>query len=132
MEDLKTSICKIVKKYYKENYRIMILSSDLDLINDVDKLLWTFEQISFIPHCVQSNYDPDASVLLCEEKISSKIIDYSTYKIIINLNNEEIFKTTNFEKIIEFVLPDDDHKSFSRKKYLAYKENNIGVNHERI
>jgi len=110
----------------------MILSSDLDLINDIDKLLWTFEQISFIPHCIQSNYDPDTSVLLCEKELSSKIIDYSAYKIIINLNNEEIFKTTNFEKIIEFVLPDDDQKSFSRKKYLAYKENNISVNHERI
>tara|TARA_B100001173_G_C15758334_1_gene449825 strand:- start:275 stop:673 length:399 start_codon:yes stop_codon:yes gene_type:complete len=132
VEDLKTSICKIVKRYYKEDYRIMILSSDLGLINDIDKLLWTFEQISFIPHCIQSNYDPDASVLLCEKEISSKTIDYSTYKIVINLNNEELSKTMSFEKIIEFVLPDDDQKLFSRKKYLAYKENNIDVNHERI
>ena len=43
------SICKIINKYYKEGYKIVVMSDNDDVIHSLDKDLWTFEQLSFVP-----------------------------------------------------------------------------------
>ena len=45
-DDSESSICKIIKKHYKLKNTILVSSKDKTLIESINKLLWTFEQLS--------------------------------------------------------------------------------------
>ena len=49
-EKLNQAICQVIKHFYKNKYNILVNTQDDNQIEDLDSLLWTFEQISFIPH----------------------------------------------------------------------------------
>tara|TARA_B100001996_G_scaffold67137_1_gene48808 strand:+ start:2058 stop:2483 length:426 start_codon:yes stop_codon:yes gene_type:complete len=127
--DLEKSICQIVKIYYKQKYKIVIKADNKSLLNNLDTMLWTFEQISFIPHCTQDNFDEDVSVLLCDDKYS---YDNNKYNVLFNLNMKEREKNNNFKILIEIVTQNELQKDCARKKYTYYKNNNLDIKYENL
>ena len=83
-EDLKISACKIIKEYYKKKYKIFVSSHSNDLVNELNNLLWTFEQISFIPHCTTKNYDKNSPILLSGKDSFPKTINLKELSLEIN------------------------------------------------
>jgi len=128
-DDFKKSICQIIKIYYKQKYKIVVRVNDEPLLNNLNSMLWTFEQISFIPHCTKEDFDEDASVLLCDDKYN-----YNTnkYKVLFNLNIENKEKSNDFEILIEIVTQNELQKNYARKKYTYYKNNNFDVKYEHL
>ena len=82
------SVCKIVKKYYEVGNRILISSQNSVIIKNINKLLWTFEQLSFIPHSTNDEYDPLTSVLLFDTNYINDSILKNDYNVFINLDDK--------------------------------------------
>ena len=131
-EDLKISVCKIIKEYYKKKYKIFVSSHSNDLVNELNNLLWTFEQISFIPHCTTKNYDKNSPILLSGKDGFPKIINLKEYDVWLNLDNEMEENYTDFEIILEIVSQNEKERMLSRKRYLNYQKNNFEVKHEKL
>jgi len=131
-EDLKISVCKIIKKYYKKKYKIFVSSRSNDLVNELNNLLWTFEQISFIPHCTTKNYDKNSPILLSGKDSFPKTINLEEYDVWLNLDDDMEENYTDFEIILEVVSQNEEERILSRKKYLNYQKNNFEVKHERL
>jgi DNA polymerase-3 subunit chi len=131
-EDLKISVCKIIKEYYKKKYKIFVSSHSNDLVNELNNLLWTFEQISFIPHCTTKNYDKNSPILLSGKDSFPKIINLKEYDVWLNLDNEMEENYTDFEIILEIVSQNEEDRVLSRKRYLNYQKNNFEVKHEKL
>ena len=127
--DLKKSICQIIKIYYKQKYKIVVKTNDKPLLSDLDDMLWTFEQISFIPHCTRYNFDEEASVLLCDDKYD---YDANKYNVLFNLNMKEKEKNNDFGILIEIVTQNESQKDYAREKYTYYKNNNIDIKYENL
>ena len=127
--DLEKSICQIIKIYYKQKYKIVVKTNDKTLLSNLDAMLWTFEQISFIPHCTRDNFDKDASVLLCDDKYD---YDADNYNVLFNLNMEEKEKNNDFQIIIEIVTQNKSQKDYAREKYTYYKNNNLDIKYENL
>ena len=98
----------------------------------IDQLLWTFEQISFIPHTTVKNYDKSTPIFLYNESDKSINFDINQFDTLFNLNDSISKNYLNYKTIIEFVLPDENKKIYSRKKYQLYKSNGFDVTHEKI
>ena len=47
-QDINQSICSLTKELYKSGCEVIIIDTDTNL-EKIDKLLWTFEQNSFLP-----------------------------------------------------------------------------------
>ena len=103
-EDLKISACKIIKEYYKKKYKIFVSSRSDDLVNELNNLLWTFEQLSFIPHCTTKNYDKNSPILLSGKDSFPKTINLKEYDVWLNLDDEMEENYTDFEIILEFIF----------------------------
>ena len=131
-EDLKISVCKIIKEYYKKKYKIFVSSRSDNLVNELNNLLWTFEQISFIPHCTTKNYDKNSPILLSGKDSFPKIINLKEYDVWLNLDDEMEENYTDFEIILEIVSQNEEERILSRKKYLNYQKNNFEVKHEKL
>lgn len=131
-EDLKISVCKIIKEYYKKKYKIFVSTCNNDLVNELNNLLWTFEQISFIPHCTTKNYDKDSPILLSGRDSFPKTINLKEYDVWLNLDDEVEENYTDFEIILEIVSQNEEQRILSRKRYLNYKKNNFEVKHEKL
>ncbi|MEC7833160.1 MAG: DNA polymerase III subunit chi [Pseudomonadota bacterium] len=131
-EKLNQIICQVIKHFYKNKYKILVNTQDDQQIKDLDSLLWTFEQISFIPHSTDENIDMPAPVVICNKNSLSETFDSSSFKVLFNLSHKIQKDWEDFEKIVEFVLPKENQKTISREHYLFYKNNNFIVKHETI
>ena len=128
-EDLKISVCKIIKEYYKKKYKIFVSSRSNDLVNELNNLLWTFEQISFIPHCTTKNYDKNSPILLSGKDSFPKTVNLKEYDVWLNLDNKMEENYTDFEIILEIVSQNEEERILSRKRYLNYQKmvENYGI-----
>ena len=88
-DDINHAICKIIKKYFEQEKRVIVSSKDQNVINNINNLLWTFEQLSFIPHCIEKDYDSLTPVLLMDTNFKNDSISKKDYNIFINLDDEE-------------------------------------------
>ena len=130
-QDLHLSICFLIRKLYKSGGQIIICDSQSNL-EKIDKLLWTFEQNSFLPHKI---YEPratlDTPILLLTEKYLNNLLIFKEYDSIINNLDEPIIQAEDHFKVYEFVESSEEKKIISRKKYTIYKNNNFDLNHKK-
>ena len=110
----------------------MIICDSQSNLEIIDKLLWTFEQNSFLPHKI---YEPkvtlDTPILLLTEKYLNNLLIFKEYNSIINNFDEPIIQAKNHFKVYEFVESSEEKKLISRKKYTIYKNNKFHLNHKK-
>ena len=99
------------------------------MLDNINKLLWTFEQLTFIPHCTNAQYDKEAMVLLYDYNYINDSIMKKDYNVVLNLCYDENCKYEEHEIILEIVRSTEEEKILSRQKYLYYKKNNLEVRH---
>ncbi len=113
-------LCRLVDKAYQLQKKIYIHASSLEEAQRIDELLWTFRDISFIPHqhvTGEHLVDPMLTVTIAIDKPKQFIAD-----ILFNLSREVPSYFSEFTRIIEIVSEED--KNQSRKKYKFYKAQN--------
>jgi DNA polymerase-3 subunit chi len=130
-QDLHLSICSLIRELYKLGGQIIICDSHYNL-EKIDKLLWTFEQNSFLPHKIyEHEVALDTPILLLTEKYLNNLLIFKEYNSIINNFDEPIIQAENHFKVYEFVESSEEKKIISRKKYAIYKDNNFDLNHKK-
>ena len=130
-QDLYLSICALIKELYKLGDQIIIFDTYSNL-EKLDKLLWTFEQNSFLPHKIyEVDEKLDTPIILLSEKYLNNLLVFNEYDSIINNLNEPVTHSFKNNKVYEFVEDFEDKKIISRKKYMIYKNNNFSLNHKK-
>ena len=102
------------------------------MIENLNNLLWTFEQLTFIPHSTNRQYDQLTPVLLIDRNYKNDSISKKDYNIFINLDDEVKTDYHNYEIVIELVSGNEHQKNLAREKYLYYKNNRLNVKHENL
>ena len=125
------SICRITNFYYKKKLKILIIGEDKSQIDTLNDLLWTFEQISFLPHSFESEYESTPIVLCMIDNLQS-ILDKYKFDVLFNLSRNKISLNTVARYFIEIVTSVEDQKLNARDKYTYYKENQIKVSYEKV
>ena len=83
------SICRITNFYYKKKLKILIIGEDKSQIDTLNDLLWTFEQISFLPHSFESEYESTPIVLCMIDNLQSILNKYK-FDVLFNLSRNKI------------------------------------------
>lgn len=125
------SICRITNFYYKKKLKILIIGEDKSQIDTLNDLLWTFEQISFLPHSFESEYESTPIVLCMIDNLQS-ILDKYKFDVLFNLSRNKINLDTVARYFIEIVTSVEKQKLNARDKYAYYKENQIKVSYEKV
>ncbi|MCW5588748.1 MAG: DNA polymerase III subunit chi [Legionellales bacterium] len=111
-------LIRLVKQLYQRNLKTLINLGTPAQYDYCDKLLWTHEDISFLPH---NSID--------EKTIAPILLAVNTPRtencaVLINLA-EEIPRCFNeFDRIAELVTNDENWKTISRAHYRFYQQQN--------
>ena len=129
--DVKLCICKLVRNLFKKEENIIIIDSS-DKLVELDKLLWSFEQNSFLPHKIYSDGDAiDTPIMLLSIQNLDKLKIFNNYTSVINNFDNALLKLNDNTEIYEFVGSSELNKSISRKKFLEYKRNSFTLIHNK-
>ena len=125
-DDVYRVLCRLVDKAFQQQQHAYIYTNTLEEAQRIDDLLWTFRDISFIPHQI-GEITPTPDQLPVSITIGTEEPKQAYYDILFNLAHEVPHFFPNFSRIIEMVAEEKSHKTYSRKKYKLYKEKNYAL-----
>ena len=109
--------CRLADKAYRLGHRVFIHTESADQTRQLDELLWTFQQNSFVPHAIyrggQSNPPPVLLAHNAEPDASSHVL--------INLAAEVPLFFSRFERVAELINQNADVRTQGRSRYSFYK-----------
>ena len=122
-KDFLIYVCKLIEKGYKQNINpIYIKTNTQKQAEELDKILWTFRQESYIPHTLVdqvSNNTQPVQIGWIDNEIEDA-------EAIINLSDGMPDISNHLKKIHEIIENIDEKKEKARERWKKYKS--IGFN----
>lgn len=120
--------CTIAKKAWSAGNRVHIHTQSEERAKSMDDLLWTFRDISFIPHEVYNgSIDEETPVTI---GFGKNFPEQS--QVIINLDNDIPDFVSSFDRIVEIVGGDETNKQYARRRYKQYKSGDYETHDHKI
>lgn len=110
-------VCKLTAKAWKQGHRVYIQAASENQARRLDDLLWTFRDISFLPHAHSGDKSDDVSVY-----IGMNDVPPEEHQVLINLAHPVPLFFSRFERVLEIVPVEDSARSQSRERFRFYQE----------
>ncbi|MEX2353565.1 MAG: DNA polymerase III subunit chi [Gammaproteobacteria bacterium] len=110
--------CAIANKAFLQGNSVFIISADRNEAGIMDDLLWTYHDISFLPHALADDKPAGAPVII---GWPGQIPPAS--EVLINLTDTVPNCITEFNRIVEIVADDPAQKERGRERYKYYRDN---------
>ena len=111
--------CRLVAKAVRKGLKVMVYSSDVTTLEGIDKLLWTFSPMDFIPHCRADHKLADVTPVVLGH--NAKKIPHD--EVLVSLRNEVPPFFSRFQRLIEIVsAADETDKREARERYRHYRD----------
>ena len=119
--------CRLIRKAYKNNFKVYVRTeNDQDMIQ-LDTLLWTFSELDFIPHATVETESGQEPVIIgmIDRQGDSKTI-------LINLSTKMAQDYSSYSRVFELIGNDPDVITAGRDRYRRYRKMNDQVNNHHI
>ena len=116
--------CRLAEKAYTQGLKVYIHTSSDGESQQLDELLWTFRQGSFLPHAIHTEGNDEApAILLGHAHAPSTHTD-----VLINLGTEIPLFFSRFERVAELVDQRPELLAQSRERFRFYRERGYDLN----
>ena len=113
--------CRLLRKAYRQGLRVQV-RGEPDELARLDPLLWTFEQLEFIPHVrLRAGQSADASLQRTPIWLVDPGAAAPSAGVLVNLGPEPAADVAGFERIVELVGLDDDERQSGRRRWRYYE-----------
>ena len=119
--------CKVVEKAWETGCRVALVTRDEDQNEQLDDLLWTFSQESFIPHALQRD-DADAPVVLSVSPPDQQ----DDFGVIVTLHPTPLTQSFHHLRIADIIGASEAEKREARLRYRYYRQCGIEPGTHRI
>lgn len=110
--------CRLAEKAYRLSHTVHIRVAGPEQAEQIDDLLWTFRDGSFVPHEVLTELPAEAPVTIGFGFAGGRP---GAAEFLINLTDELPQDVEAFPRIAEIVTSDDECRRRSRKLYADYR-----------
>ena len=117
--------CKLAEKAWRLENTVYIHAKSRGEAEQLDKLLWTFRDGSFVPHGLAGSNDgtQDSPIMVgCGDE------GMSDRGLLINLCDEIPPFIEGFPRVAELVTSDETCRQASRKRYATYRDQGHELN----
>ncbi len=118
--------CRLSEKACQTRTSTFIHTQTEEHSQQLDKLLWSFKQQSFIPHKIYHQDDTDKH--LHPVLIGHNVEPETNLDLLINLDNEIPDFYSRFNRVIEIVSNNEHQRERSRQHYKFYKDRGYIIN----
>ena len=112
--------CRLAEKAWDQGLRVAVRTSSPAEAADLDDLLWTFSDRSFVPHGTwpaEPAFAAATAVL-----IGTGALPESHRDVLVNLAGEAPADPTRYGRVCEIVAADEDARRRARVRYRAYRD----------
>ena len=120
--------CKLTEKAYKQGHQVYINAASEQQLKQLDDLLWTFRDGSFLPHGRYNAADPDEQPILLGHAIEPD----GPSDVLVNLSNDIPAFFSRFNRVAELVAGDDAQREAARTRYRYYKDRGYTLNTHKL
>ena len=119
--------CDLAAKIQKQNLGLHIQTGSRDEACRLDDLLWTFRDISFVPHSLCDADDLDSNNI----SLGWPGVNTPHSDVLLNLDAVIPNNAGDFDRVVEIVPPDESYKAEARQRYKHYRDNGYELhNHD--
>jgi len=117
--------CRLVAKVIQQRLHVFVCAPDENTARAFDELLWTYQAIGFVPHCmVRDALSPETPVVIaCEDA------ETVHYQVMLNLHADSPPSFSRFERLVELVGAGDDDRQLARSRFRFYRDRGYEINH---
>ena len=115
--------CRLAEKIFKDGHQVYINTTSGQQLKQLDDLLWTFRQGSFLPHAVCTSNEPEAAPILLGHAIEPD----GPSDVLVNLAEDIPAFFSRFSRVTELVSGDDTQREMARTRYKFYKDRGYTV-----
>ena len=115
--------CRLAEKIFKDCHQVYINTTSGQQLKQLDDLLWTFRQGSFLPHAVCTSNEPEAAPILLGHAIEPD----GPSDVLVNLAEDIPAFFSRFSRVTELVSGDDTQREMARTRYKFYKDRGYTV-----
>lgn len=108
--------CRLAEKAYRQKQRMYVHCVDQLSAHRFDELLWTFNDISFVPHQLvgeTNKYPPPITIGYGDAPATSGVL--------LNLSTELPNFHTKFNRVMEIVYGEESVRAAARERFKQYR-----------
>jgi DNA polymerase-3 subunit chi len=111
--------CRLAGKALQQNKRVLIYAPLAELAQRIDRLLWTAQAVSFIPHCAAHDaLAAETPVLVASDDETPAHV----CEVLLNLSAECPPFFERHERLLEVVSQDDAERQAGRARFKFYRD----------
>lgn len=120
--------CRLLYKTFLKNHRVHVQLNNEAEMKLLDDLLWSFDDISFIPHrCINDRVD--APIVLSH---SNTVSEEEETDLLINLSHSIPEFYTQFNRTLEIVSAAPEAKQQARQRFSDYRAQDCELNTHQV
>jgi DNA polymerase III subunit chi len=115
--------CKLAKKAFDEGRKLVVYSPEVRAAEEFDRQLWTFAQLSFVPHVRAEHPLANETAIV----IATKEDGLPHHEALLNLGDEPPPFFSRFLHLREIVSTHDEDRAQARERVKFYKSRGFDV-----
>lgn len=116
---------RLAQKAFAQRLPLLIYAPDENVAGQIDRQLWTFHPLSFVPHCRSDSPLAAETPVLIARDLGAPC----RASILINLGRDLPPDFSHFERVIEIVDRSEEDKGPARQRFKQYRD--LGYDIER-
>jgi len=119
--------CRLAGKAAAQKKRLLVFAPDADVAQKIDRMLWTWPAVAFVPHCMTNHaLAAETPVLIASDGESAPDCD-----VLLNLAHECPLFFARYERLLEIVSQGEEDRKAARSRYAWYRERGYPIrNHD--
>lgn len=126
--------CQQAEQAYRAGRKVLIHTSDIEHSVQLDALLWSFRDSSFVPHSLLGSSSETESAATNVNAIHIGCGDDAEdqHDLLINLSPRIPGFFSRFVELQEIIIDQEDDRERGRERYRYYKDHGYPLEHLRI
>jgi len=125
-------MCRLAEKIHTLGHSIHINTDSTNQATQLDELLWSFKDGSFLPHQIQNNDKPDNENAYSTIVIGINEEPLTQADVLLNMAASVPLFFSRFERVTEIVSPLQQHKKSARERYGFYRDRGYKITSHNI
>lgn len=110
--------CRLIEKAYRQGNDIYVHVENAKQAEQLDRLLWSFREDSFVPHeLVNLQTQANCPVLIGHNGSPPRLMS-----LLVNLSTSQPMFFSQFERVAELINNDETIKVSGRERYRFYQQ----------
>jgi DNA polymerase-3 subunit chi len=121
-EDRLQVACRLAGKAVARGKRLLIYAPEAETASRIDRLLWTWPAIGFVPHCMaHDRLAAETPVLIAAGEEAPRC------ELLLNLGADCPPHFERFDRLLELVGRADEEKAAGRERFRFYRDRGYAI-----